>query len=143
MIDVKILKLSDEAKFNGYQREGDSGVDLSSIEDKIVKSKSRCLVKTGIAIEIPLGYEAQVRPRSGLALKNGITVLNTPGTIDSGYRGEIGVIVFNSSEEDFIVKKGDRIAQLVVCPIINANFIFVEELSKTKRSDGGFGSTGV
>ncbi|RWI35490.1 dUTP diphosphatase [Mesorhizobium sp.] len=106
---------------------------------------ARRLVKTGIAIELSPGFEAQIRPRSGLALKHGITVLNTPGTIDSDYRGEIGVILYNAGSETFWVNPGDRIAQMVIAPVERAAFVFVgdEQLSETRRGEGGFGSTGV
>src|SRR5690606_14491161 len=102
----------------------------------------RVLVKTGLFIELPLGYEAQVRPRSGLAFKNGITVLNTPGTIDADYRGEIGVILINLSNEDFVIENGERIAQMVIARHEQATWELVEELSETERGVGGFGSTG-
>ena len=128
-----------------YKTSGSAGMDLiACIEENIViKPFERKLIKTGIAISLPIDYEAQVRPRSGLALKNGITVLNTPGTIDADYRGEIGVILINLGSEDFTVEKGMRIAQLVISPIVQAELVEVEELDETLRGSGGFGSTGV
>lgn len=108
-----------------------------------IESGKYALVKTGISIELPEGYEAQVRPRSGLALKQGVTVLNTPGTIDADYRGEIGVILINHSNVTFTYEKGDRIAQMVIAPVVQAKFEAVEDLSDTDRGAGGFGHTGV
>lgn len=128
-----------------YKTEGSAGMDLTACIDEniILKPLERKLIKTGIAIALPNNYEAQVRPRSGLALKNGISVLNTPGTIDADYRGEIGVILINLSNEDFVVERGMRIAQLVISPIVQAELVEVEELDETLRGQGGFGSTGV
>lgn len=128
-----------------YKTEGSAGMDLMACIDEniILKPLERKLIKTGIAIALPNNYEAQVRPRSGLALKNGISVLNTPGTIDADYRGEIGVILINLSNEDFVVERGMRIAQLVISPIVQAELVEVEELDETLRGQGGFGSTGV
>ena len=128
-----------------YKTEGSAGMDLTACIDEniILKPLERKLIKTGIAIALPNNYEAQVRPRSGLALKNGISVLNTPGTIDADYRGEIGVILINLSNEDFVVERGMRIAQLVISPIVQAELVEVEELDETLRGRGGFGSTGV
>jgi dUTP pyrophosphatase len=103
----------------------------------------RTIVKTGLFIELPMGYEAQVRPRSGLAIKKGITVLNSPGTVDADYRGEIGVILVNLSNEDFVIENGERIAQLIIAKHERAEWIEVQELSETSRGEGGFGSTGV
>ena len=128
-----------------YKTEGSAGMDLTACIDEniILKPLERKLIKTGIAIALPNNYEAQVRPRSGLALKNGISVLNTPGTIDADYRGEIGVILINLSNEDFVVERGMRIAQLVISTIVQAELVEVEELDETLRGQGGFGSTGV
>ena len=122
-----------------------SGVDLLSAEstDTVLKSGKTKLISTGIKIMIPKGYEGQIRPRSGLALKHGITVLNTPGTIDSDYRGIVKVILINLGEEEFIIQRGDRIAQLVIQKIFFPNFKLVETLDKTKRGEGGFGHSGV
>jgi dUTP pyrophosphatase len=108
-----------------------------------LKSLERTIVKTGLFIELPIGYEAQVRPRSGLAAKKGITVLNSPGTVDADYRGEIGVILVNLSHEDFIIENGERIAQLIIAKHERAEWVSVETLSETSRGEGGFGSTGV
>lgn len=127
-----------------YETSASAGVDLRANLDEeiLLKPLERALVKTGLSIELPVGYEAQVRPRSGLALKKGITVLNAPGTIDADYRGEIGIILVNLSQEDFIVKNGERIAQLVIAQHLQAEWEEVEVLSNTKRGAGGFGSTG-
>lgn len=127
-----------------YKTEDSAGMDLvANLDEEIVlKPLERKLISTGLHIALPSGYEAQVRPRSGLALKHGISVLNTPGTIDADYRGDIGVILINLSHEDFAVNDGDRIAQLVIAKHEKINFIEVEELSETDRGAGGFGSTG-
>jgi len=128
-----------------YETLASAGMDLrASIQEPIsLKPLERALVKTGLFIELPLGYEAQVRPRSGLALKKGITVLNSPGTVDADYRGEIGVILVNLSSETFVIENGERIAQLVIAKHERAEWIEVQELSETSRGEGGFGSTGV
>ena len=128
-----------------YETLASAGMDLrASIQEPIsLKPLERALVKTGLFIELPLGYEAQVRPRSGLALKKGITVLNSPGTVDADYRGEIGVILVNLSSETFVIENGERIAQLVIAKHERAQWIEVQELSETARGEGGFGSTGV
>lgn len=128
-----------------YQTNNAAGADIKSQIDKdiIVRPLQRVVVPTGIYLEIPDGYEAQIRPRSGLAAKFGITVLNSPGTIDSDYRGEIRVILINLSDEDFIIKDGDRIAQMVVAPVIRGNFIKEFKLQDSDRGQGGFGSTGI
>jgi len=127
-----------------YETFQSAGVDLKAnlTEAITLKSLERCLVKTGLFIALPTGFEAQVRPRSGLALKKGITVLNSPGTIDADYRGEIGVILINLSTEKFTIENGDRIAQLVIAQYEQAEWIEVEELTETERGAGGFGSTG-
>lgn len=127
-----------------YGTEASAGVDLrANITESItLKPLERALVKTGLFIELPVGYEAQVRPRSGLAYKNGITVLNTPGTIDADYRGEIGVILVNLSNEEFTIENGERVAQMVIAKHEQADWELVEELSDTERGAGGFGSTG-
>ena len=139
---VKIKKLNKEAIIPSYQSEEAAGFDLHSIEDCVLKRGERKLIGTGLAFEIEKGYEIQIRPRSGLAYKKGITVLNSPGTIDSDYRGEIKVLLINLGSEDFEIKKGDRIAQAVIAPVIQAEFVEVDSLSETKRGSGGFGSTG-
>jgi dUTP pyrophosphatase len=126
-----------------YATRGDAGADLVSSEDVRIAARQRVLVKTGIKIAIPEGYVGLVHPRSGLALKHGITVLNAPGTIDAGYRGEVGVILLNTGSLDFEVKAGDRIAQLVIQKVEYAEFEIVDALTETDRGDGGFGSTGV
>jgi dUTP pyrophosphatase len=126
-----------------YATAGDAGADLVSAEDIRIPAHQRVLVKTGIKIAIPNGYVGLVHPRSGLALKHGITVLNAPGTIDAGYRGEVGVILLNTGSIDFEVSAGDRIAQLVIQKVEYAEFESVDELSETDRGSGGFGSTGV
>lgn len=142
------FKLADGAKAPAYATEGAAGMDLhahfeGSLHSVLVPVCGRALVKTGVSIELPKGYEAQVRPRSGLAAKYGVTVLNAPGTIDEDYRGEIGVILVNHGDEDFWVHKGDRIAQLVIAKVERANFVVIEDLSQTERGAGGFGHTGV
>jgi dUTP pyrophosphatase len=118
-------------------------MDLCSVESLVVPVGGRSLVRTGLKMALPAGYEAQVRPRSGLALKRGVTVLNTPGTIDEGYRGEVGVILANFGDEDFKVEPGDRIAQMVIAPVTRAEVVETDELDATVRGEGGFGSTGV
>ena len=123
--------------------EDDTGLDLFSIEEQILKPLERKLIHTGIKIQLPHNTEAQIRPRSGLALKHGITVLNTPGTIDGGYRGEIGVILINLGQEDFKVEVGMKIAQMVIKPTLSLDVIEVNELTETSRGEGGFGSTGI
>ena len=122
-----------------------AGMDLRAnlTESITLKPLERTIVKTGLFIELPIGYEAQVRPRSGLAAKKGITVLNSPGTVDADYRGEIGVILVNLSNEVFVVENGERIAQLIIAKHERADWIEVQELSETSRGEGGFGSTGV
>ena len=142
---MKVLfkRLRPEAELPAYARPGDAGMDLRSVEETVVPRGGRALVKTGLAMQLPSGYEAQVRPRSGLALKHGITVLNTPGTIDSGYRGEVGVILANFGDSDFSVAKGDRIAQLVIAPVTQAEVEETDVIDETDRGAGGFGSTGV
>jgi len=128
-----------------YETNSSAGMDLRANLTKniILKPLERCIVKTGLFIALPKGFEAQVRPRSGLAIKNGITVLNTPGTIDADYRGEIGVILINFSNTNFIIKDGDRIAQLIIASYTQANWKEVTVLKETKRGTGGFGSTGI
>ena len=127
-----------------YQSDHAAGMDLlADVEEEVALSPgARRLVPTGIALEIPRGFEGQVRPRSGLALKFGVTCLNSPGTIDADYRGEVGVILANFGAEPFVVRRGDRIAQLVVAPVTRAEWELAGELSGTRRGDGGFGSTG-
>ena len=140
---VSFKRISPDASLPSYARPGDAGMDLKSAEDAVVEPGARLLVHTGLAMALPEGYEAQVRPRSGLALKHGITVLNTPGTIDEGYRGEVGVILINAGPADFTVARGDRIAQMVVQKLADVELVAAEQLSDTSRGTGGFGSTGV
>lgn len=143
MPEVKFMRLHPDAKIPQYQKPGDAGADICSVEDVIIPSGSRRGVHCGFAIGLPEGYEAQVRPRSGLALNRGIAVLNSPGTIDQGYFGEIGVILINHSDGYFKIAVGDRIAQLVVVPVSKASFVEVDELGTSDRGAGGYGSTGV
>jgi dUTP pyrophosphatase len=147
MTILKIKKLENfrELTLPKYETAGSAGMDLTASidEDIIIKSGEIKLIKTGIAIALEKGFEAQIRPRSGLALKNGITVLNTPGTIDSDYRGEICVILINHSKLDFIVSRGMRIAQMIIAKYEQAEIIAVENLDATVRGKSGFGSTGV
>ncbi|MBN2067666.1 MAG: dUTP diphosphatase [Candidatus Diapherotrites archaeon] len=140
---IALQKVSGNAKMPSYAHPGDSGMDLYSSEDIVLKPGERKLVKTGIKIAVPEGFEAQVRPKSGIAVKNGVTVLNTPGTIDSGYRGEVQVILVNLGKEAFKVEKGKKIAQLVIAKVEQAEIEEVEKLDDTSRNTGGFGSTGL
>ncbi|WP_343353903.1 dUTP diphosphatase [Helicobacter mastomyrinus] len=140
---LKIKKLHFNAIIPSYQTPQSAGFDLHALESCVLKAGERILVGTGLAFEVDSGFEIQVRPRSGLALKNGISVLNTPGTIDSDYRGEIKVILINHSREDFHIKEGDRIAQAVINEVIYADFEEAEELSESVRGEGSFGSSGV
>ncbi len=141
---IKIINKSQHALPN-YETIASAGMDLrANLDEPVVLSPlGRAIIKTGLFIELPIGYEAQVRPRSGLAAKKGITVLNSPGTVDADYRGEIGVILVNLSGEAFTVENGERIAQLVIARHERAEWIEVDELTETTRSAGGFGSTGV
>ncbi len=142
-IAVKRLPEAGDLPLPSYETSGSAGMDIRAAEPATVAPGKRGLVGTGFAFAIPEGYEVQVRPRSGLALKKGIAVLNSPGTIDSDYRGEIKVILANLGEEDFVIERGDRIAQIVVAPVQRGNIVEVEELDDTARGSGGFGSTGV
>lgn len=141
---VKVINRSSHA-LPAYETLSSAGMDVrANISEAIVlKSMSRTLIPTGLFLEIPHGYECQVRPRSGLALKRGVSVLNTPGTIDADYRGEVGVILFNMSDEEFTVENGERIAQLVFAPVLQVEWDESESLSETERGVGGFGSTGI
>ena len=145
MIKIQIKRLSVSVLIPKYETLGSSGMDIAAfIENNIIiYPGEKAIVSTGFSISIPIGYEVQIRPRSGLAAKKNITVLNTPGTIDADYRGEIKVILVNLGKDKFIIENGDRIAQMVVCPVIQANLEEVKELSHTKRGSGGFGSTGT
>lgn len=146
-VKIRIIRResSRDLSLPSYATEGSSGMDLyAAIEDEVlIQPGTWEVIPTGIYVEIPEGYEGQVRPRSGLAKDYGVTVLNSPGTIDSDYRGEIKVILINLGKEPFRVKRGDRIAQLVIVPIVRAVFEEVEELSNTERGEEGFGSTGI
>jgi dUTP pyrophosphatase len=143
-VKIKIIKKSGH-KLPHYETLASAGMDLrADLESPItLKPLERAIVPTGLYMELPVGYEAQVRPRSGLAAKKGITVLNAPGTIDADYRGNVGVILVNLSNEDFIVENGERIAQMVIAKHERAEWVEVEALSQTDRGEGGFGSTGV
>ena len=140
---VKVLRTDPAAQLPSYAHPGDAGMDVRSIEDVTLAPGARALVHTGLVLMLPPDAEAQVRPRSGLALKHGVTVLNAPGTIDAGYRGEVGVILVNLGTEPFAVEKGMKIAQLVVAPVTQADIVEVAEVDETDRGAGGFGSTGV
>lgn len=145
MVPVRVKKLKPNAVVPRYMSEQAAGVDVHACIDEPIRlsAGSRALIPTGLAIELPPGFEAQARPRSGLAIKHGVTVLNSPGTIDADYRGEVGIILINHNWENFEVKPGDRIAQLVITAVAFAQFIDVEELSETERGAGGFGHTGT
>ena len=142
-LEILVTKLDNDAVIPTYAKPGDAGADLYAISELVLAPGERALVKTGIAIALPNGYVGLVHPRSGLGLKNGISVVNTPGTIDAGYRGEIGVVLINHDlHESFQVKKGDRIAQLVIQKVENAQFKVVNQLPESERAAGGYGSTG-
>jgi len=144
-VDVQVIRLRSNAVLPAYMTEQAAGMDLCAALDAPLRLPpgARTLVPTGIAMAIPTGFEGQVRPRSGLALKKGLTLLNSPGTIDADYRGEIGVILVNLGEADVVIADGDRIAQLVIAPVLRANVALVERLDLTGRNAGGFGHTGV
>lgn len=143
MKKLPVLIVADEKYAPIYAHAGDAGADLRSRVDVVVPAGDRVTVPTGVSIALPAGYVGLVHPRSGLAAKHGITVLNAPGTVDAGYRGEISVTLFNSSKQDFVVTAGDRIAQLVFQQFDQAHFIQVQQLPQTDRGEGGFGSTGT
>ena len=144
MIKILVKKFDKNIRLPVYKTSGSSGMDLlACIKNKIIISPSKtAVIPTGIAVAIPKNYEIQIRPRSGLAAKKGISVLNTPGTVDSDYRGEIKIILINLSKKPFIVKSGDRVAQMILCPVSRAKLEEVKDLPKTLRGKGGFGSTG-
>jgi len=146
-VDVAVTRLPHGAdlKLPSYETEDAAGMDLCAAvtEDVVVAPGARALIPTGLAIALPPGYEAQVRPRSGLALRNGISLVNTPGTIDADYRGEVGVILINHGDEPFTVDRGMRIAQMVIAPVIRARWQETDNLPETARGAGGFGSTGT
>lgn len=141
-MQVKIQKIHPQAKVPFYAHKGDAGLDLYSVDDVEITPGDIKLVHTGIIMELPEGTEAQVRPRSGLALKHGISLVNSPGTIDEGYRGEVGVIVINHGKETFHVEVGTKIAQMVIKPVLRCDVVEAESLSETSRGEGGFGSSG-
>ena len=145
MTEILIKRLSKDVTLPKYETEGSSGLDLAANTDKQIKilpGKSE-IIPTGLAVAIPKNFEIQIRPRSGLAAKSQISVLNTPGTIDADYRGELKVILINLSDKVFVVEKGLRIAQMVLCPVVKAKLKEVTELENTERGSGGFGSTGI
>ena len=145
MTEILIKRLSKDVALPKYETEGSSGLDLAANIDKQIKilpGKSE-IISTGLAVAIPKNFEIQIRPRSGLAAKSQISVLNTPGTIDADYRGELKVILINLSDKVFVVEKGLRIAQMVLCPVVKATLKEVTELDNTERGSGGFGSTGI
>jgi dUTP pyrophosphatase len=141
---VRFRRLRGSAALPRYMTPGSAGMDLSSAEegDVVLRKGARLGICTGLAMELPLGFEAQVRPRSGLAIKHGVTVVNAPGTIDSDYRGEIVVLLVNLGDADYIIKPGDRVAQMIIAPVCQAVVEEVRELSETSRGAGGFGHTG-
>ena len=145
MIKILFKKLSNSVSIPKYETSGSSGMDIAAhIENNVtINPGEKVLIPTGFSIAVPRGHEVQIRPRSGLAIKKNITVLNTPGTIDADYRGEIKVILINLGKEKFIIENGERIAQMVVCPVVQVNLEEVKELSCTERGSGGFGSTGT
>jgi len=144
MVKILVKKFDKDIKLPTYKTSGSSGMDLVAyIKNKVaIDPGATAIIPTGIAVAIPKNYEIQIRPRSGLASKNSISVLNTPGTIDSDYRGEIKIILINLSKKSFIVKSGDRVAQMILCPIAKGKLKEVKNLPKTMRGKGGFGSTG-
>jgi len=144
-VQIKILKSDPRIALPRYESEGASGMDIRAFIETyiIIPPLGRVKIPTGLKVEIPPGYEAQVRPRSGAAIKTGLTVLNSPGTIDSDYRGEIEVILVNLSDQDVTIKSGDRIAQLVIAPVCRAEITEEDVLAPSKRGSGGFGSTGL
>jgi len=145
MTEILIKRLSKNIPLPKYETDGSSGMDIAANVEKNIEiepGKSE-VIPTGLAISIPKNFEIQIRPRSGLAAKNQISILNTPGTIDADYRGELKVILINLGNKNFVVEKGLRIAQMILCPVVKANIKEVETLESTKRGSGGFGSTGV
>ena len=143
MIEIKYIPLREGAHIPQKAHEDDAGFDLYASEAFLLKAHCYGCVPTALSIELPEGYEAQVRPRSGLAAKHGVTVLNAPGTIDAGYRGEVKVILINHGEEDFEITAGMRIAQLVISPVLSARFVEAASLAESTRGEGGFGSSGT
>ncbi|NOZ80809.1 MAG: dUTP diphosphatase [DPANN group archaeon] len=144
MDNVKInVVVASDGKMPSYAHPGDAGMDLFSVEEAILAPMERRLVSTGVRMEIPPGYEAQIRPKSGLAVKHGISIVNTPGTIDAGYRGEVKVIMINLGTEPYPIKKGSKIAQMVINRVEMAEMTAVDVLEESSRNEGGFGSTGT
>lgn len=143
MTDIKIKRISEEAVLPSYAHRGDAGMDLYSIEEKVIDAGGTALIRTGIQLELPEFTEAQIRPRSGLALNHSVTVLNSPGTIDEGYRGEICIILINHGRESFKVEKHMRIAQMVISRFVHASITEAYELSPSERAEKGFGSSGL
>ena len=139
---LRFKRIHPDAVLPAYAHPSDAGMDVRSVDDMTLAPGKRALVHTGLVMLLPPLYEAQVRPRSGLALKNGVTVLNTPGTIDSGYRGEVGVILINLGDAEFQIKRGDKIAQLVIAPVTQPTIEETDVVDETDRGSGGFGSTG-
>ena len=148
-VEIKVLKMKreniSELPLPRYMTDKAAGMDLYADvgEQVVIKPSGIALIPTGLKVAIPDGYEIQIRPRSGLAIRNGITVLNTPGTIDGDYRGEIGIILINAGSEPFVVSRGDRVAQMVVAPVVRARLVVVDALDDTDRGEGGFGQTGI
>lgn len=144
-VKVVVLAHGKDLDLPTYETTGSAGMDLRAAIDEPIRLNpmERALVPNGIKIALPQGYEAQVRPRSGLAVKHGVTVLNTPGTVDSDYRGELKTTIINLGSEPFLINRGDRIAQMIVAPVIQAEMIEIDSLDETERGEGGFGSTGV
>ncbi len=143
MVKIRFQKVHEDAVIPRFAKEGDAGMDLVAVEEYEIGPGEHALIKTGLKMELPVGYEAQIRPRSGLALKNKISVLNSPGTIDAGYRGELGVILMNHGNSVFKINKGDRIAQMVINKHEIPEIEETEELNESERGEGGFGSTGL
>jgi dUTP pyrophosphatase len=141
-VDIRQLPHGEGLPLPAYETASAAGMDLRAAEDMVLKPGARCLMPTGISLALPHGYEAQVRPRSGLAVKHGVTVLNAPGTIDCDYRGEVKVPLINHGTDDFIIARGDRIAQMVIAPVTRISWRTVEVLDDTARGAGGFGSSG-
>lgn len=142
-ISVQIKKLHDKAVVPKYQSKEASGFDFHALESVTLKPNERALISTGLSMALSFGYELQIRPRSGLAFKHGVTVLNAPGTIDSDYRGEVKILMINHGAEDFVIQEGERIAQGVIQEVTQAKFVVVDELQDTDRGACGFGSTGI
>lgn len=143
MTTIRFKKLNERAEIPVQAHPGDAGMDLVSMESMTIEPGKHALVHTGLAVEIPVGFEGQVRPRSGLALKNGVTVLNSPGTIDAGYRGELGIILINLGETPFSIEPGMRIAQLVIAAVAQVSVEIASDLSSSERGAGGYGSSGI